>query len=66
MLVFCLLYSTDFAAGIFCEKLIEPVFDTRHVAFGAVHVDGIEVVIDGNISDTAFRKYDVDIQDGQC
>ena len=62
----CFLHSTDFAAGIFGEKLVKPVFDTCHVALGAVHVDGIEVVIDGDISNTAFREYDVDIQAGQC
>ena len=62
----CFLHSTDFATGIFGEIFIEPVFDTCHVALGAVHVDGIVVVIDGDISNTALRECDVDIQSGQC
>ena len=60
----CFLNSSDLAAGISGIEFIKPVFDTCHVALGAVHVDGIEVVIDGDISNTAFRKYDVDIQAG--
>ena len=62
MLALGLLYRTDFAAGILGKKLIEPVFDSRNIIIGAVGVNGVKVVVDGNIAHTIFRKSEVDIQ----
>ena len=45
--------------------VLKPVFDTRHIVVGAVGVDGVKVVVDGNIADTVFWKSEVDIQPGQ-
>ena len=61
----CLIDSTDFAAGVFGKKLVEPVLDARNVAVGAVGVNGIEVVVDGNIAHIVLRKCEVDIQPRQ-
>ena len=44
----CLVDGTDFAAGILGIPLVEPVLDACHVAVGAVGIDGVEVVVDGN------------------
>ena len=54
--------GTDFAAGILGIPLIEPVLDTCHVAVGAVGVNGVEVVVDGNIPYAVLRKCVVDIK----
>ena len=54
--------GTDFAAGILGIPLIEPVLDTCHVAVGAVGVNGVEVVVDGNIPHAVLRKRVVDIK----
>ena len=64
-LALCFLHSPDFAACVFGEKLVKPVFDTRHIVVGAVGVDGVKVVVDGNIADAVFWKSEVDIQPGQ-
>ena len=58
----CLVDGTDFAAGILGIPLIEPVLDTSHVAVGAVGVNGVEVVVDGNIPHVVLRKRVVDIK----
>ena len=57
----CLVDGTDFAAGILGIPLIEPVLDACHVAVGAVGVNGVEVVVDGNIPHAVLRKRVVDI-----
>ena len=62
LLALGLLYRTDFAAGILGKKLIEPVFDPRNIVVGAVGVNGVKVVVDGDIAHTIFRKSEVDIQ----
>ena len=61
-LALCLVDGTDFAAGILGIPLIEPVLDTCYVAVGAVGVNGVEVVVDGNIPHTVLRKRIVDIK----
>ncbi len=58
----CLVDGTDFAAGVFGIPLVEPVLDTCHVAIGAVGVNGVEVVVDGNIPHAVLRKRVVDIK----
>ena len=58
----CLVDGTDFAAGILGIPLIEPVLNACHVAVGAVGVNGVEVVVDGNISHAVLRKRVVDIK----
>ena len=64
-LTLCLLHSTDFAARIFGEKFVKPVFDTGNIAVCAVGVDGVKVVIDGNISHIILWESEVDIKPGQ-
>ena len=44
-----------------CKVVIEPVLDTCHVAVGAVGVNGVKVVVDGNIPHAVLRKCVVDI-----
>ena len=61
-LALCLVDGTDFAAGVLGKKLVEPVLDACNVAVGAVGVDGVEVVVDGNIAHTVLRKREVDIK----
>ena len=55
-------YSGVFAAGILGIPLIEPVLNACHVAVGAVGVNGVEVVVDGNIPHAVLRKRVVDIK----
>ena len=52
----CLVDRTDFTAGIFCEKLIEPVLDTCNIVVRAVGVNGVEVVVDGNLFDSLLSN----------
>ena len=59
------LHGTNFAAGISRIKLIEPVFDACKIVIGAVGVDSVEIVIDGNIAHTILRKGEVGIKPGQ-
>ena len=54
--------GTDFAAGVFGKKLVKPVLDACNVVVGAVGVNGVEVVVDGNISHAVLRKRVVDIK----
>ena len=42
--------------------VLEPVLDTCHVAVGAVGIDSVEVVVDGNIPHAVLRKRVVDIK----
>ena len=58
----CLIDSTDLAAGVFGEKLVEPVLDARNIAVGTVGVDGVKMVVDGNITHIVLREREVDIQ----
>ena len=61
-LALCLVDGTDFAAGILGIPLIEPVLNACHVAVGAVGIDGVKVVVDGNIPHAVLRKRVVDIK----
>ena len=54
--------GTDFAAGVFGKKLVKPVLDACNVVVGAVGVNGVEVVVDGNIPHAVLRKRVVDIK----
>ena len=47
------------------EKLVEPVLDARNVAVGTVGIDGVKVIVDGNIAHIVLRESEVDIQSGQ-
>ena len=60
-----LLNSPDFAAGIFGEKLVKPVFYSGNIAVCAIGVDGVKVVVDGDIPHIVFRESEVDIKPGQ-
>ena len=60
-----LLHRPDFAAGVLRKKLVEPVLYTCHIVVGAVGVDGVEVVVDGDIPYSILRESEVDIQPGQ-
>ena len=53
------------AAGVFGKKLVKPVLDARNIAVGTVGVDGVKVVVDGNIPNIVLREREVDIQSGQ-
>ena len=55
-----------FWTGIICHKLVEPVFYTRHIIIRAVGVDGVEMVIDCDVTNPIFREGEVDIQSCQC
>ena len=61
-LALCFLHSTNFAARILCEKLVEPVFDTSNVAVGAVGIDTVKVVVDGNVANIILWESVVDVQ----
>ena len=61
----CLLHGSDFATGIFGKELVELVLDSGNVAVRAVRVDGIKVVVDGDIPYSVLRKSEVDIQPRQ-
>ena len=64
-LTFCFLHSPDFAARIFGEKFVKPVFDTGNIAVCAVGIDGVKVVVDGNIPHIVLWKSKVNIKPGQ-
>ena len=57
--------SADLAAGIPRIKLVEPVLDARKIVVCAVGINGIEVVIDGNIADTVLRKGEIGVKSCQ-
>jgi len=58
-----LLASTPlFSCHALCKVVIEPVLDACHVAVGAVGINGVEVVVDGNIPHAVLRKRVVDIK----
>ena len=61
-LALCFLHSTNFAARILCEKLVEPVFDTSNVAVGAVGIDTVKVVVDGNVANIILWESVIDVQ----
>lgn len=42
--------------------VLEPVLDTRNVAVGTVGIDGVKVIVDGNITHIVLREREVDIQ----
>ena len=42
--------------------VLEPVLDARNIAVGTVGVDGVKMVVDGNIPHIVFRESEVDIQ----
>ena len=60
-----LVHRPDFAAGILGEKLVEPVLDAGDVAVRAVGVDGVKVVVDGDIPHIVLREGEVDVQPSQ-
>ena len=64
-LALCFVHRPDFAAGILGEKLVEPVLDAGDVAVRAVGVDGVKVVVDGDIPHIVLRESEVDVQPGQ-
>ena len=64
-LTLCFLHRTNLSACILREKLVEPVFDTGNVAIGAVGVDAVKVVVDGDVADIILRESVVDIQSRQ-
>lgn len=61
----CLIDSTNFAAGVLGKKFVEPVLNARNVAVGTVGIDGVKVIVDGNITHIVLRESEVDIQSGQ-
>ena len=65
MFTLCLIDSADFATGISRIKLVAPVFDTRKIVIGTVGINGIEIVIDGNIADTVLRKGEIGVKSCQ-
>ena len=42
--------------------VLEPVLDARNIAVGTVGVDGVKMVVDGNITHIVLREREVDIQ----
>ena len=60
-----LIDSADLAAGISRVKLVAPVFDTRKIVIGAVGINGVEIVVDGNIADTVLRKGEIGVKSCQ-
>ena len=46
----------------FAKKLVEPVLYTGDVAVGAVGIDSIKVVVDGNVANIILRECVVDVQ----
>ena len=58
----CLIDSSDFAAGISRIELVEPVLDACKIAVCAVGINGVEIVVDGNIADTVLRKGEVGVK----
>lgn len=47
------------------EVVIKPVFDAGNIAVCTVGVDGVKVIVDGNIPHIVLRKSEVDIKPGQ-
>lgn len=45
-----------------CKVVIEPVLDARKIVVGAVWVDGVEIVVDGNVAYTILRKGEVGVK----
>ncbi len=64
-LALCFLHGSDFAAGIFGEKFVKPVLDTCNIAVGAVGIDAVKVVVDGNVPHIVLRESVVDVQSRQ-
>ena len=42
--------------------VLEPVLDARNIAVGTVGVDGVKMVVDGNIAHIVLWECEVDIQ----
>ena len=61
----CRIDSTNFSASVFGKKLVEPVLDTRNVAVGTVGIDGVKMIVDGNVPHIVLRKSKVDIKPSQ-
>jgi len=57
--------GTDFAAGILGIPLIEPVLDACKIVVCAVGINGVEIVVDGNIADTVLRKGEIGVKSCQ-
>ena len=60
-LALCLLHSSDFAAGIFGKKFVEPVLNACNVAVGTVGIDTVKVIVDSNVADIVLRECVVDV-----
>ena len=54
-----------FSCHALCKVVIAPVFDTRKIVIGAVGINGVEIVIDGNIADTVLRKGEIGVKSCQ-
>lgn len=54
-----------FSCHSLCKVVIKPVFDAGNIAVCAVGVDGVKVVVDGNIPHIVLRKSEIDIKPGQ-
>ena len=54
-----------FSCHALCKVVIKPVFDTGNIAVCAVGVDGVKMVVDGNIPHIVLWKSKVNIKPGQ-
>lgn len=61
-LALCFLHRTNLSARVFCKKFVEPVFDAGNIAVGAVRIDTVKVVVDGNVPNIVLRECVVDVQ----
>ena len=57
--------ARNLSASCPLQKFVEPVFDTGNVTVGAVRVDAVKVVVDGDVADIVLRESVVDIQSRQ-
>ena len=64
-LAFCFVDCPDLPAGIAGIKLIEPVLDASEVIVHTVGVDGVVVVVDGDVPYSMLGENKVDIHPRQ-
>ena len=57
-----LLNSPNLAAGITGVKLVEPVLNARKIVVYAVRVNGVVVVVNGNVANAILGKSEVCVQ----
>mgnify|MGYP001630132860 CR=1 FL=1 len=60
-----LLNSPNLAAGITGVKLVEPVLNARKIVVYAVRVNGVVVVVNGNVANAILGKGEVCVQTRQ-